>query len=76
MPEAAVEEGFMRAALELAAQAAQAGEVPVGAVVVKERRIIGRGFNRPITTSDPTAHARFRHHLPSSIRVEAVLARN
>lgn len=48
---------FMRAALELAAQAAQRGEVPVGAVVVQDGAIIGRGFNRPITTSDPTAHA-------------------
>ena len=47
----------MRAALGLAAEAAAAGEVPVGAVVVKEGRIIGRGSNRPITTSDPTAHA-------------------
>ena len=50
-------EVFMRAALALAAQAAAAGEVPVGAVVVKDGQIIGRGFNRPITTSDPTAHA-------------------
>ena len=48
---------FMRAALELAARAAEAGEVPVGAVVVKDGQVIGRGFNRPITTSDPTAHA-------------------
>lgn len=47
----------MRAALDLAAEAAAAGEVPVGAVVVKEGRIVGRGSNRPITTSDPTAHA-------------------
>ncbi len=47
----------MREALALAAEAAAAGEVPVGAVVVKEGRIVGRGFNRPITTSDPTAHA-------------------
>jgi tRNA(adenine34) deaminase len=48
---------FMREALALAARAAAAGEVPVGAVLVKEGRIIGRGFNRPITSSDPTAHA-------------------
>ncbi|MFZ3322277.1 MAG: tRNA adenosine(34) deaminase TadA [Usitatibacter sp.] len=47
----------MREALALADDAARAGEVPVGAVVVKDGRIIGRGFNRPITTSDPTAHA-------------------
>lgn len=51
------DEAFMAQALELAAQAARAGEVPVGAVVVREARVIGRGFNRPITSSDPTAHA-------------------
>jgi tRNA(adenine34) deaminase len=48
---------FMREALDLASEAAAAGEVPVGAVVVKDGEIIGRGYNRPITTSDPTAHA-------------------
>jgi tRNA(adenine34) deaminase len=47
----------MREALDLAAQAARAGEVPVGAVLVKDGQIIGRGYNRPITSSDPTAHA-------------------
>ena len=47
----------MREALALAQQAAAAGEVPVGAVVVKDGAIIGRGYNRPITSSDPTAHA-------------------
>jgi tRNA(adenine34) deaminase len=51
------DEAFMREALGLAAEAARAGEVPVGAVVVKDGRIIGRGSNRPITTADPTAHA-------------------
>ena len=48
---------FMQEALKLAAQAAERGEVPVGAVVVKDGSIIGRGFNRPITSADPTAHA-------------------
>ena len=47
----------MGEAFALARQAAAAGEVPVGAVVVKEGRIIGRGYNRPISTADPTAHA-------------------
>jgi len=47
----------MRAALEQAHLAAQAGEVPVGAVVVKDGEIVGRGFNAPITRHDPTAHA-------------------
>jgi len=47
----------MREALALAGEAAAAGEVPVGAVVVKDGRVIGRGSNRPITSHDPTAHA-------------------
>jgi len=48
---------FMRQALVLARQAAEAGEVPVGAVVVAAGEIIGRGSNSPISRSDPTAHA-------------------
>ena len=51
------DEDFMREALALAAQAAAAGEVPVGAVVVKDGVIVGRGYNRPISSADPTAHA-------------------
>ena len=51
---------FMREALELARHAAAAGEVPVGAVVVHERAVIGRGFNQPIGSNDPTAHAEIR----------------
>ena len=47
----------MRAALEQAREARQRGEVPVGAVVVLDGRVIGRGYNQPISTSDPTAHA-------------------
>lgn len=47
----------MRAALELAEEAGVAGEVPVGAVVVKDGNIIGRGANRPIAAKDPTGHA-------------------
>jgi len=47
----------MRMALELAREAAGAGEAPVGAVVVFEERVIGRGRNSPIALSDPTAHA-------------------
>ncbi len=48
---------MMQAALELAQQAETAGEVPVGAVVVKGGEIIGRGFNAPISRHDPSAHA-------------------
>ena len=48
---------FMRAAIDLASQAEAAGEVPVGAVVVLDGVIVGRGFNAPISRSDPSAHA-------------------
>jgi tRNA(adenine34) deaminase len=47
----------MRAALAEAARAAQAGEVPIGAVVVLDGAIVGAGFNQPISAHDPTAHA-------------------
>ena len=47
----------MRRALELAQQAAQAGEVPVGAVLVKGDRIIAEGANNPVAAHDPTGHA-------------------
>lgn len=50
-------EHFMRLALELARQAAGAGEVPVGAVVVWRGEVVGRGANSPILSRDPTAHA-------------------
>lgn len=48
---------FMRAALDLARKAGEAGEVPVGAVIVCNGCVTGRGSNRPISTSDPTSHA-------------------
>jgi tRNA(adenine34) deaminase len=51
------DEEFMREALALARQAAEAGEVPVGALVVREGLVVGRGYNRPIAAADPTAHA-------------------
>lgn len=54
---AEADEAFMREAYALAEAAAAAGEVPVGAVVVKDGEIVGRGANRPIGTHDPTAHA-------------------
>ena len=47
----------MRRALELALRARSEGEVPVGAVVVADGRVIGEGWNRPIAAADPTAHA-------------------
>ncbi len=48
---------YMRAALDMASQGLAAGEVPVGAVVVLNGEIIGRGFNAPISRHDPSAHA-------------------
>lgn len=48
---------FMQLALTLAKQAALLGEVPVGAIVVKDNVVIGRGSNSPIALQDPTAHA-------------------
>ena len=47
----------MERALSLAQQAADLGEVPVGAVVVANNQVIGEGFNQPIKANDPTAHA-------------------
>ena len=47
----------MEEALRCAQRAMEAGEVPVGAVVVMENRIVGRGWNRNLNNSDPTAHA-------------------
>ena len=47
----------MQQALALAREAALSGEVPVGAVVAKDETVIGQGFNRPVTTHDPSAHA-------------------
>ena len=54
---ASEDESYMRMALDLAREAEASGEVPVGAVMVYENRVIGRGRNLPISLSDPTAHA-------------------
>lgn len=51
------DEHFMQLALEQARLGALRGEVPVGAVVVQEGEVVGSGFNCPISTSDPSAHA-------------------
>lgn len=48
---------LMRSAIDEAIRARDAGEVPIGAVVALEGRIVGRGFNQPISSGDPTAHA-------------------
>ena len=52
-----VHNDFMQLALDLAHQAASIGEVPVGAIIVKDGLVIGRGSNAPIGLQDPTAHA-------------------
>ena len=53
----ATDNDYMQIALSLARQAAQNGEVPVGAIIVKDSVVIGRGANAPISMQDPTAHA-------------------
>ncbi len=54
---AADDESYMQRALELARQAQEAGEVPVGAVVVRDGAVIAEGWNQPIRAHDPSAHA-------------------
>jgi tRNA(adenine34) deaminase len=56
-PDRVEDERFMRRALELASIGRQDGEVPVGAVVVLGGRVAGEGWNQPIGSHDPTAHA-------------------
>lgn len=51
------DETYMRLALAQAKRAVDRGEVPVGAVVVSSGKVLGRGYNRPISRKDPTAHA-------------------
>lgn len=51
------DEDFMRLAMAMAVEAASLGEVPVGAIVVKDGQVIGQGRNAPISLNDPTAHA-------------------
>lgn len=56
-PKRETDEVFMRRALELARHAEEAGEVPVGALVALNGEILGEGWNQPIVSHDPTAHA-------------------
>lgn len=57
MTQAELDQQYMRMAIEQAQLAAQAGEVPVGAVLVKDSQVIAKAFNKPITNHDPSAHA-------------------
>jgi tRNA(adenine34) deaminase len=59
----------MRIALEEARRAGEEGEVPIGAVLVSEGEVIGRGRNRPIALSDPTAHAEIQALREGGLRV-------
>ena len=61
---------FMRRALELARQAEAAGEVPVGALLVRDGEVLGEGRNRPIAEHDPTAHAEVMALRDAASRVE------
>jgi tRNA(adenine34) deaminase len=62
---------FMRRALILAQRAADDGEVPVGALLVLDNEVIGEGWNRPVASHDPTAHAEI-----IALRAGALLQRN
>lgn len=55
--QAELDRQFMKQALEQARLAAAAGEVPVGAILVRDGHVISRGFNKPISNHDPSAHA-------------------
>jgi tRNA(adenine34) deaminase len=57
MTQATLDRQFMQQALEQAGLAANAGEVPVGAVLVRDGQVIARAFNQPIAKHDPSAHA-------------------
>jgi len=59
----------MRRALELAQRAQAEGEVPVGAVVVHEGRIVGEGWNHPISSADATSHAETEATFPPNVRL-------
>jgi tRNA(adenine34) deaminase len=57
MTQAELDRQYMRLAIEQAQLAAQAGEVPVGAVLVRDSQVISKAFNKPIANHDPSAHA-------------------
>jgi len=64
------DEAYMDLALALARQAYRQGEVPVGAVVVREGAVIGQGWNRPISICDPTSHAEIEALRQASARLQ------
>lgn len=79
MPAETLHEDFMREALSEARRAGESGEVPVGAVLVADGAVVGRGSNRPIGSRDPTAHAeivalRAAAHVLANYRLVGVTA--
>ncbi|NQY25881.1 MAG: tRNA adenosine(34) deaminase TadA [Piscirickettsiaceae bacterium] len=64
------DEYWMERAIDLAKQAGQQGEVPVGAVIVRNNEIIGEGYNQPILSHDPTAHAEIQALRAASQQVQ------
>ncbi len=70
-PSLSIDKHWMQQALLLAKEAAYLGEVPVGAIVVYNERIVGRGYNQPITRCDPSAHAEIQ-----ALRAAAITMHN
>lgn len=69
MPWSDIDARYMERALALAAQAESLGEVPVGAVLVINNEVAGEGYNRPIASSDPTAHAEMESLRAAATRI-------
>src|SRR5262249_47813739 len=66
----AKDEEYMRRALELAKRAQEEGEVPIGALIVFQNDILGEGWNRPIGSHDPTAHAEIQAMRSASLSIK------
>jgi len=71
MTQVELDRQYMRLAIEQAQLAAEAGEVPVGAVLVQDGQVISKAFNKPITNHDPSAHAEML-----ALREAALVAEN
>jgi tRNA(adenine34) deaminase len=70
MTQAELDQQYMRLAIEQAQLAAQSGEVPVGAVLVRDGQVISRAFNKPIANHDPSAHAEMLALREAALAVE------
>jgi tRNA(adenine34) deaminase len=70
MTQAELDQQYMRLAIEQAQLAAQSGEVPVGAVLVRDGQVISRAFNKPIANHDPSAHAEMLALREAAVAVE------